>query len=372
MILNDNILKTEERIMYSLRSLYHQSGYTPFKMSRFEEYDMYVRNRNYMGKGDIVTFTDLNGKLLALKPDVTLSIIKNYKPLTDNVSKVYYNENVYRPDKGTNEIKEIMQSGIECMGDIGCVEECEVISLAIKSLETISSDYILDISSVGIINGLLNAADVDDDVKKSILKMLVAKNSSGLRSVCEENGIGSAICQVMVSLCDISGKAQEAIGRVEKLCINREMMDACSALANLITQLKACGLTDNLYLDFSIISDTDYYNGVVFRGYVDKLPKSVLSGGRYDNLLKGMGKSGGAIGFAVYSDMLERIDENEKEYDCDVLLIYDNDASYSDIRKAALIFKEDNLTVNIQKAASQSVRAKRVLRIAKGGEIIDG
>lgn len=372
MILNDNILKTEEKIMYALRALYHKSGYTPFKMSRFEEYDMYVRNRNYIGKSDIVTFTDLNGKLLALKPDVTLSIIKNYKPLTGNVSKVYYNENVYRPDKGTNEIKEIMQSGIECMGDIGYIEECEVISLAIKSLETISSNYILDISSVGIINGLLNAADVEEDVKKSILKMLVSKNSSGLSSVCGENGIGSAICDVMIKLCDISGKAEDAIKRVEKLCINREMMDACSALENLIAQLKECGLTDNLYLDFSIISDTDYYNGVVFRGYVDKLPKSVLSGGRYDNLLKGMGKSGGAIGFAVYSDMLERIEEVEKEYDCDVLLIYDNGVSYSDIEKAALQVKKDNATVNIQKEVSDVVRAKRICRIVKGGEIIDG
>ena len=49
MMLDENILKTEERIMYTLRSLYHKSGYTPFKMSRFEEYDMYVRNKNFMG-----------------------------------------------------------------------------------------------------------------------------------------------------------------------------------------------------------------------------------------------------------------------------------------------------------------------------------
>lgn len=372
MLLNDNILKTEERIMFSLRSLYHQSGYTPFKMSRFEEYDMYVRNRNYIGKDDIVTFTDLNGKLLALKPDVTLSIIKNYKPLTGSVSKVYYNENVYRPDKGSHEIKEIMQSGIECIGDIGIVEECEVINLAVKSLETISTDYILDISSVGIVNGLLNAADVDSDVKKNILKMLSAKNTAGIMGVCEENGIGSAICNIMISLCEISGKAEDAIKDVEKLCINREMMDACSALEKLIIQLKECNLTNNLYIDFSIIGDINYYNGVVFRGYVDKLPKSVLSGGRYDNLLKEMGKSGSAIGFAVYSDMLERIEENEKEYDCDVLLVYDEEASYGDIKKAAQSLMAENISVNLQKKASDSIRAKKICTVKKGGEIVNG
>ena len=75
MILNDNILKTEEKITYALRSLYHESGYAPFKMSRFEEYDMYIQNRNFVGSGNIVSFTDPGGRLLALKPDVTLSII---------------------------------------------------------------------------------------------------------------------------------------------------------------------------------------------------------------------------------------------------------------------------------------------------------
>ncbi len=372
MTLNDNILKTEERITFALRSLYHESGYTPFKMSRFEEYDMYVRNKNFVGSGNIVTFTDLSGRLLALKPDVTLSIIKNYKKAEGSVSKVYYNENVYRPDKATHEIKEIMQSGIECMGEITEIDECEVISLAIKSLEKISRNYILDISSVGIIKGLLGAAGVSSDVEKSIISLFSDKNSFALRTLCEENGIGSAIADVAVSLCEISGKATDVIDSIEKLCINREMMDSAAELKRIIKALSACSMADNLYIDFSIIGDTKYYNGVVFRGYVDKLSKSVLAGGRYDNLLKGMGKSGGAIGFAVYSDMLERIDDDNKEYDCDVLLIYEDTASYSDVKKAADSLKAQGKTVNIQKKNSGALRYKELLKVLKGGEIVNG
>lgn len=372
MMLNDNILKTEERIMYTLRSLYHQSGYTPFKMSRFEEYDMYVRNKNFVGKSEIVTFTDLNGRLLALKPDVTLSIIKNYKSTEGTLSKVYYNENVYRPDRATHEIKEIMQSGIECMGEISELDECEVISLAVKSLEAISPDFILDISSVGIVSGLLNATGLDEDTQKSIIKLLGEKNSSSLKSLCEEMGVGSAIAGIAVSLCEISGKAAECISSIEKLCINREMIEAAAELRRIITALDECGLADNIYIDFSIISDTKYYNGVVFRGYVDSLPKSVLSGGRYDNLLKGMGKQGGAIGFAVYSDMLERIDSREKEYDCDVLLTYDEGVSFADITKASNTLRENGSIVNIQKDDSSAIRYKEKKKVLKGGEIING
>lgn len=372
MNLSENILKTEERIMYALRSLYHESGYAPFKMSRFEEYDMYVRNKNFVGKGEIVTFTDLGGRLLALKPDVTLSIIKNYKSTEKTVSKVYYNENVYRPDRTTHEIKEIMQSGIECMGEISELDECEVIYLAIKSLEAISPRYILDISSVGIITGLLSAAGIDEESEKNIIKLIGEKNSSALRTLCEEKGVGSAIASIAVSLCDISGKATECISSIEKLCINREMIDAAAELKRIIAALESCNMADNLHIDFSIISDTKYYNGIVFRGYVDSLPKSVLSGGRYDNLLKGMGKDGGAIGFAVYSDMLERIDSVDKEFDCDVLLTYEDGTDFPAVMKAAEELKKGGNIVNIQKNDSALVRCKEKKKLTKGGEIVNG
>ena len=372
MKLDDNILKIEEKIMYELRSLYHKSGYSPFKMSRFEEYDMYVKNKSYISDTDIVTFTDLTGKLLALKPDVTLSIIKNYKPVQGSVSKVYYNENVYRSDKATHEINEIMQTGIECMGDIGIAEECEVILLAVKSLEAISENYILDISSAKILNGLLDASGADVDTRKSIIKLFAAKNTPALTSLCNECGIGGAIADIMVKLCTLSGKATVKIADLEKLCINRDMTDALYELKALIDALAECGAADKLNLDFSIISDTNYYSGVVFRGYVDKLPESVLSGGRYDNLIKNMGKKGSAVGFAVYSDMLERLDERVKEYDCDVLLTYEEGTSFAEINKAAEKFKADGLSVNVQKNDCGVLRYKEKYCVRKGGEITNG
>lgn len=372
MKLDDNILKIEEKIMYELRSLYHKSGYSPFKMSRFEEYDMYVKNKSYISDTDIVTFTDLTGKLLALKPDVTLSIIKNYKPVKGNVSKVYYNENVYRTDKATHEINEIMQTGIECMGDISMLDECEVILLAVKSLETISPDYILDISSAKVLNGLLDASGADVDVRKSIIKLFASKNTPQLRTLCEECGIGGAIADIMIKLCSLSGKATEKINELEKLCINRDMTDALSELKALIGALSECGVADNLNLDFSIINSANYYSGVVFRGYVDKLPESVLSGGRYDNLIKNMGKKGSAIGFAVYSDMLERLDERVKEYDCDVLLTYEDGVSYAEINSATEKFKADGLCVNVQKSDCGALRYKKLCTVRKGGEIVNG
>ena len=130
----ENILKNDEKAIFTLRSLFKKYGYTQYKMSKFEEYDFYVRNKDFLMSDNIITFTDTNGRLMALKPDVTLSIIKNSTPQKNCVQKVYYNENVYRVSKGTQSFKEIMQVGLECIGDIDSYNIYEVLMLAAQSL----------------------------------------------------------------------------------------------------------------------------------------------------------------------------------------------------------------------------------------------
>ena len=130
-------LKNEEKIVLSLRSLYSKYGYMPYKMNKFEEYDLYAKNKDFLVSDGIITFTDTNGKLLALKPDVTLSIIKNAADVKGVKNKMYYSENVYRISGGTREYKEIMQTGLECIGDLTLYDTYEVISLAGKSLGAI-------------------------------------------------------------------------------------------------------------------------------------------------------------------------------------------------------------------------------------------
>ena len=70
-------MTNEEKLIYALRSLYEQNGYRRYKMSKFEEYDLYANNKDILESEGIITFTDTNGKLMALKPDVTLSVIRN-------------------------------------------------------------------------------------------------------------------------------------------------------------------------------------------------------------------------------------------------------------------------------------------------------
>ena len=96
MDLDKGILKNEETISLALRSLYARYGYVQYRMSRFEEYELYVSNKDFLISSDVITFTDTNGRLMALKPDVTLSIVRGARFEPGTVQKLYYDEAVYR------------------------------------------------------------------------------------------------------------------------------------------------------------------------------------------------------------------------------------------------------------------------------------
>ena len=102
-----------ERVSLTLRGLYQSFGYTRYRVGKFEEYDLYARNRNFLSDDRILTFSDINGQVMALKPDVTLSIIKNTRG-DDRMRKVWYTENVYRVPRGGDSFQEIRQTGLEC------------------------------------------------------------------------------------------------------------------------------------------------------------------------------------------------------------------------------------------------------------------
>lgn len=298
MNINDSILTNEEKIIFTLRSIYDRCGYALYKMSKFEPYDLYVRNKDFLISENVITFTDVNGKLMALKPDVTLSIIKNTKDIPGQVQKLYYNENVYRVAGAGRQYKEIMQVGLECLGDIDAACICEVVSLALKSLRAISPRCVLDLSHSGIVSSVVE--ELPDNVKAEILRCVGEKNRHELLLVCEQNEVDSRLLSALI---DCYGKPNEVLAKLYALPLPESGKTAVQELAQLI---EALGSDDGLRIDLSILSNTKYYNGITFKGFVDGVPESVLSGGRYDKLLRRMKKNSGAIGFAVYLDALER------------------------------------------------------------------
>ena len=74
---------------------------------------------------------------------------------------------------------------------------------------------------------------------------------------------------------------------------------AADELAALYESFADAPYRDRIRLDLSIVNDVDYYTGIIFQGYVARVPKMILSGGRYDGLLSRIGRTHNAMGFAL-------------------------------------------------------------------------
>lgn len=150
MELDLNMLKPQERVSLQLRLLYEQSGFRKYHMSRFEEYGLYQENRRFLSSEQVITFTDLDGRLLALKPDVTLSIAKNARVEQGGCGRYYYAENVYRPSQASHTFREISQMGLECIGAVDDAVMTQTLFLALKSLALTGREFVLELSHMGV------------------------------------------------------------------------------------------------------------------------------------------------------------------------------------------------------------------------------
>ncbi len=353
-------LKSRELAVFNLRGLYKKYGFLPYKMSKFEEYDLYVKNKDFLVSESIITFTDTDGKLLALKPDVTLSIIKNTKDDFSGVKKVFYDENVYRVSKGTGSYKEIMQAGLECIGDIDDYNIYEVISLAAQSLELLSNDFILDISHLGIVSLVLDSLDLSETAKREILSAISEKNSSRVHEICKSENVS---CEDINLLISSYGKPQDVIENLKKI----EAVKDSEALAQLIkitSLLLDSSFGDKIRIDFSVINDMGYYNGFVFRGFINGISSGILSGGQYDALMQKMKHTSRAIGFAVYIDMLST---PALEYDVDTVLLYDETCDLKTLKEAIDTLAKDGKSVSAQTSLDEKLMYKQLLRISEKG-----
>ena len=315
MNMQNTVFENDEKVIFKLRSLYKSYGYSKYKMSKFEEYDFYVRNKDFLVSDNIITFTDSDGKLMALKPDVTLSIIKNSKDEKGTIQKVYYNENVYRASGDTRDVKEIMQVGLECIGDVdnNCISE--VVLLAAKSLECISNDYVLDISHMGIISEVLDFAGVSEFGRGELLCAFGEKNVQAVEQICINEYIDADKVEVLKNMITLYGAPDEVLPKLKALDISEDYRAAVSQLEEIAEVLKDSGYLYNIRIDLSVANNMKYYSGVAFKGFVNGIYGGVLSGGQYDKLMKKMKRQSGAIGFAVYTDMLQWLETGEDDFD---------------------------------------------------------
>ena len=354
------IMDFHEEAALRLGALYERRGYTRYRMSKFEEYDLYARNKDFLISDSVITFTDTNGRLMALKPDVTLSIVRNSRDDAPWIQKVYYKESVYRVAKGTGSFREIPQVGLEALGAIDDYTITEVLTLAAESLGSISSEAVLEISHMGAIFGILKQLGLEEGQSREILGCISRKNRPELTRLSREWDLTDGKSEILEELISLRGTPVQVLPRLKTLCPGE------TGLIRILEALAESESASILRFDFSAAQDSHYYNGIVFHGFVPGVPERVLSGGQYDRLMEKMGRKSGAIGFAVYLDSLQRLEPDRESYDAEHLLLYADGDTIGDIRAAVKFLEETGGSVLVQQTKPENIRCRNCWRLEKG------
>ena len=319
MELSLDLLQPKERASFGLRALYEGAGCRKYHMGQFEEYALYQENQSFLPSRQVITFTDLDGRLLALKPDVTLSIAKSAQPAPGETKRFYYSENVYRPAAESRTFKEIAQMGVEFLGRVGEAETGQAVALAVRSLEWLSESmgpaWRLEVGHMGYLSGLMDALKVPEAARQGMLARLRARNSHELRAAALAAGLDREGAGALAALLELCGPAAAVLPRAEKACRNGAMRAAVAEL-----RAAVAGAGQGVQIDLSLSGEMEYYNGLIFQGYLQGASRPVLRGGRYDLLARKFTPGAGAVGFAVYLDELDRLAPAPAEPSAPVLL----------------------------------------------------
>lgn len=363
-------LQYEEKIIFKLRELYEQFGYKRYRPRKFEEYDFYAKNKEFLISDQVISFMDTNGTLMALKPDVTLSMIRSRYKKLEHIHKMYYTENVYRVSDASKSFQEFTQMGLECMGTLDAYSISEVLCLAIRSLEKISDSYQINLSHLGIYEYIRHVLLTNSKRKLSIeeermfTECISNKNSHDLGRICTEAGLlGEEVLKIQ-RLAHIHDRPAKALKILQELGCEEGMIQN---LEEIVEVAKVLGLEEHIRIDTSIIDDLNYYHGIVFRGYVQGVANSVLRGGQYDKLSEKLGKEFGAIGFAIYLNQLDHLQKERREYDVSSLIIYDSRVKPKQLAEIQKTFMEESFVM--QTSIPKGLRYKKLFYVDRDANV---
>lgn len=237
-------LEWDTRVTLALDALYRMSGYERYRMNKFEPYDLYLEHRGFLRDDAVISFTDPRGRLMALKPDVTMSIVKNASA-DAAVERLFYIENVFRVPPGGSEFAEIAQMGLECLGcDSGRVQsdvDAEVVALACRTLDVCGGRSRLAVSHMGFLSALLDACLLEDKPREQALRCIRLKNAAGLADVLRGAGAPSEPQDALLGALAVSSPLSSAVEFLKALPLSRVALEAVEALEALVKRLVASG-----------------------------------------------------------------------------------------------------------------------------------
>jgi ATP phosphoribosyltransferase regulatory subunit len=307
--------EAERRITEELRGLFEEGGYREVRTPTFEFFDVFTGREDYYPQERMYTLSDARGRLAVVRPDSTVPIARMVSTKLKGAElplRLYYAQRVYRRQQQlSGRSGEIMQMGVELVGDGSPGADTEVLRLAAASLAKVSpAGYRIEIGHVGIYKLLIDKIPLAEDQKELLLKRIASKNYAGMTDILDEiatTAIGgeTKAYEILRRLPRLYGGAEtvkEAMALTEGF--SPELSSLIGYIKDLFTALEKESIAAHFVVDFGLVNDADYYTSIIFGGYMENAGEPVLSGGRYDTLFGAFGEKTPGAGFGINIDLL--------------------------------------------------------------------
>lgn len=293
--------RAKRKLEATFRESFRLNGYHEIETPSFEYYDVFMQKSVPYVQENMIKFFDREGRILALRPDMTGPIARiaaTHLLEQSSVQRLCYIGNVFG-FKEEYDRAERTQAGVELIGKKGAIADAEVIAVAIQSLlQANLDDFKIDIGQVAFFKGLIEDANLSEEQQEKLRLMVDTKNTVDLEYEISRLSLTDDVRESLLELPNLFG-GKEVLKQANDMARNKSSQFAVQNIQEVYNILCDYGYEEYISIDFGLLSNFNYYSGILFRGIADGIGVPILSGGRYDELTKEFGKEAAATGFAI-------------------------------------------------------------------------
>ena len=301
------------KVEQAMRDACTRAGFGEIVTPTFEHSELFTTRSGQGVIDEMYVFKDKGDREMALRPEITASVIRFYvnelstlpKPL-----KLYYVGNCFRyenPQSGR--YREFFQLGAELIGTKTPETDAEVIALAVNCIRAVGlEDYVVRVGHIGILKSLVKAEVKDEKVAAEVLRMLDKEDFDAMGDMFDAKDLPRSLFDRIVTMAETKGGVE--------VLDTLESSEATDHLREVFSVLKLYGI-DDCQIDLGIVRGLDYYTGMVFEIDAPRLgaEKQIMGGGSYTLSELFGGEPIFSTGFAIGLDRVVLASEAERPKD---------------------------------------------------------
>ncbi|MDR3305079.1 MAG: ATP phosphoribosyltransferase regulatory subunit [Clostridiales Family XIII bacterium] len=306
----------EKEVVSKLSAVFERAGYRQVRTPGLEFLSVFASNAEYFPQEEMYKLSDNKGRLIAVRPDSTIPIARMTATKLRGAAlpiRLYYAQSVFRrqPEhRGRN--SEIMQMGVELIGEAGFSSDVDMIELAIRSLaEGCAGRFRIEIGHVGLYKALMDRLGASEEERDRIHRYVTAKNYAALDDVLD--GVSDRETAALIRRLPGLFGGGEALDEAAAMFdgAGAELSSMLAYLKQVFDELARRGFAEKVMIDLGLVNQAEYYSSLVFKGYGESAGEPLLSGGRYDGLFADFGEDLPATGFGINVDLLTEAVQGE-------------------------------------------------------------